>query len=66
MTNREKILKTNIYDLMMAIHERLPFNCPIDVVGGIPPITDCREINLQQFKTCSDCIQAWLNEEVIE
>lgn len=63
MTNREKLLKTNIYDLIMTIRERLPFNCPIDAVGGIPPITDCRKINLQQFKTCSECIQKWLNEE---
>lgn len=66
MTNRERyITKRDEYDLMMTIHERSPFNCPIDLVGGIPPSTDCREINLQQFKTCSDCIQRWLNEEAV-
>ena len=67
MTNREKyFLKRDEYDLMMTIHERVPFDCPIDVVGGIPPITDCREINLQEFKTCSSCCQNWLNEGATE
>lgn len=64
MTNREKYKeKRDAYDMMMTIHERVPFDCPIDVVGGIPPFTDCREINLQKFKTCSDCVQKWLNQE---
>lgn len=59
MTNREKILKTNIYDLMMAIVKR---GCPLAIIAGkcgpeIKEWQDCTE-------DCAKCVQKWLNEEV--
>lgn len=58
MTNREKILKTNIYDLMMTIAKR---SCPLAIVTGkngfeIVEWLDCTE-------DCAECVQKWLNEE---
>lgn len=58
MTNREKILKTNIYDLMRTIAKS---GCPLAIITGkygpeVEEWQDCTEV-------CAECIQKWLNEE---
>lgn len=64
MTNREKILKTNIYDLMMTIKANIEHghHCPIKAVSGQYEYSRCLKHNY----VCGQCAQAWLNEEVIE
>ena len=61
MTNREKILKTNIYDLMMTITKR---GCPLAIVTGKygPEVEEWQDC----IEDCAKCIQKWLNEEAIE
>ena len=61
MTNREKILRTNLYDLMMTI-QRSSMCCPIEVMGDKPPNADC-EKGLLRLYQCPECIQEWLNAE---
>ncbi|WP_294471498.1 hypothetical protein [uncultured Ruminococcus sp.] len=68
MTNREKyITKRNEYDLMITIYEAKNFWCPIQIVGGKKP--KClrrRNASGYPYSDCRNCIQEWLNEEVIE
>ena len=59
MTNREKLLNTNIYDLLLLINSQIPYkslNCVIDYIEG--KNRDCIESG-----KCSECIQQYLNEE---
>jgi hypothetical protein len=65
MTNREKILKTNIYDLMIAIRRNGHKFCPIEIVGAAKPNCLPSIYGLAQTN-CEKCIQQWLNEGVIE
>ena len=65
MTNREKILKTNIYDLMMTIHRNGHKFCPIEIVGVAKPKCLPSIYGLAQTN-CEKCIQKWLNEEARE
>lgn len=62
MTNREKLIKTNLYDLMCEIR-RNAHTCPVFAVSGI---------HLQSYhlygcavneEKCNMCIQEWLNKE---
>ncbi len=62
MTNREKILKTNIYDLMMTIRHNGHKFCPIEIIGAAKPKCLPSIYGLAQTN-CEKCIQAWLNEE---
>lgn len=61
MTNREKILKTNIYDLMMTIANRLENGdiCPIKLISGQYNYSRCKKYSY----VCGQCIQKWLNQE---
>lgn len=59
MTNREKLLDTNIYDLLVHINSNIPYkslNCIIDYIEN--KNRDCIESG-----KCSECIQQYLNEE---
>lgn len=57
MKNYEKILNTNLYDLLVKMNDRLSCEtCIIDLISE-EEITSC---NLE----CEECIQAWLNAEV--
>lgn len=59
MTNREKLLNTNIYDLLMEMNKFI--------------ITDCNSCVLEALEqkrivcpcySCENCIQNYLNKEV--
>lgn len=56
MTNREKLTKTNIYDLLCRINSQTPCFCIIQALGdeNKPDICDDK---------CDKCIESWLNEE---
>lgn len=58
MTNREKILKANIYDLIMEQVTKRLHLCPISFFGDKKKDTRyCLEVK------CSKCFGDWLNEE---
>lgn len=61
MTNREKLLNTNIYDLLVALNkEVIPMSnyetCVLETLEHIH--TDC------EYFSCEECIQKYLNKEV--
>lgn len=62
MTNREKLLKTNIYDLMMTIRRNGHKFCPIEIAGMAKPKCLPSIYGLAQTN-CEKCIQKWLNQE---
>lgn len=58
MTNRERILKTNVYDLIMEHVTKRLHLCPISFFGDKKKDTKhCLEVK------CSKCFGDWLNEE---
>lgn len=63
MTNREKLLNTNIYDLLVSIQDNI-FQCVLEAIEGhsIPCAydIDC----CSQDANCKKCIQEYLNKEV--
>ena len=65
MTNREKLMNTNIYELLVKIDGRLPEYCILMVVPG--GYDDCPKNSISPYDprwcSCEECIQKWLNEE---
>lgn len=62
MTNRQKLIETNIYDLLCTLHDNMldmfAF-CVMEILPG-----KYEECPYQGDKhRCGDCIQNWLNEE---
>ena len=61
MTNREKLLNTNIYDLLIAINRQIIYRsyaetCVLEALEKTHIKCDCI--------TCDICIQRYLNKEV--
>ncbi len=63
MKNREKLLKTNEYDILLQMNARLtwlkPSVCVMDLLENRSGICEC-PVNV---KDCEDCISQWLNKE---
>lgn len=59
MKNREKILNTNLYDLLIKMNDRIESEqCIIDLLStGVSDYLFCHG-------SCEECIQKWLNAEV--
>lgn len=59
MKNREKILNTNLYDLLLTMNSRIESEqCIIDLLStSVSDYLFCHG-------SCEDCIQKWLNAEV--
>lgn len=61
-TNRDKLNKTDIYDLLVKMNDEYFRQHPTDytccVVRLLNPQHDC---NIVFEKGCNDCIQKWLN-----
>lgn len=62
MTNRQKLIQTNIYDLLCTLHDNMldmfAF-CIMEVLPG-----KYEECPYEWDKhNCGECIQNWLNEE---
>ncbi len=59
MKNREKILNTNLYDLLLTMNSRIESEqCIIDLLS-----TNANDY-LFCHGSCEECIQKWLNAEV--
>lgn len=62
MTNRQRLLKTNEYDLLCRIQKCIDkehINCVIDAITG-----NIRDCPIKEYQCdCERCIQDWLNEE---
>lgn len=61
MTNREKLLNTNIYDLLISMNKTIIQEshfetCVLDALEE--KRTDC------EHSLCSECLQEYLNKEV--
>lgn len=59
MKNREKILNTNLYDLLLTMNSRIESEqCVLDLIST--------NVNDYLFchGSCEECIQKWLNAEV--
>lgn len=68
MTNREKLLKMNIYDVLCDMNEKLAFldidEYPCCVIQIFDTGRDCLNIiNNHTYRQCGECIANWLNEE---
>ena len=63
MTNRDELLKRNEYDLLCDIQLGFMRNdiCVIDAI--INGLYACPRRDEDDFKTCKECIQNWLNRE---
>ncbi len=63
MKNRQKLLKTNEYDILLRMNARLeslePSLCVLDLLENKPITGEC-PVNV---KDCEDCISQWLNKE---
>lgn len=67
MTNRERLIKTNIYDLLVRMHvANMAHGCILTLVD---PFTvsdnpdDWCDPSKKTIMECKQCIQNWLNEE---
>lgn len=74
MTNRDYILKTCPYDLLMKLNDSIKFNheylCLMEYLRGeyIYGVGECEEIRCRfsddrKDTDCDKCLQRWLNEE---
>ena len=63
MTNREKLTKTNIYDLLCTIQKALMEDG--GKISGLCVIEDIerKPRSCPEGSPCGKCIQAWLNQE---
>ena len=63
MKNRQKLMKTNEYDILLRMNARLeslePSLCVLDLLED-KPVTGYCPVNV---KDCEDCISQWLNKE---
>jgi hypothetical protein len=60
MTNREKLIQTNIYDLLCRINRScFPESCVVTALDKDIPSQHC-----EAQISCEGCIESWLNEEV--
>lgn len=64
MTNREKLIKTNIYDLLCTIQKAL-IEDPCGNISGLCVIEDIEKKprSCPEGSTCGMCIANWLNQE---
>lgn len=65
-TNREKILKTNLYDFLLSINNPYENACIIENITG-ENIYDENEYRCWQTaypKDCAECVERFLNKEV--
>ena len=69
MTNREKLIKTNIYDLLCEIQDGISCIRESDGISGLCVIEDITKEpkacpSEDSFgKSCGECIAKWLDEE---
>ncbi len=62
MKNRDRILNTCTYDLLMAIEKNTGI-CPIHAVVGLSRHDKTMRCCKYVYSGCEGCVQNWLNEE---
>lgn len=70
MTNREKLNRMALYDMLVGINEALDreinnagcATCVVELLGE--EIRKSCDSRCSHYVTCNNCIAAWLNEEV--
>lgn len=69
MTNREKILHTNLYDLLCRMQEnaeerakKQPIICVLSYIENANPLFRCAGYAHRGGHDCSSCIADWMNE----
>lgn len=61
MTNRQRIINTSPYDLILQINQGLePDECVLQVLHGAPK--ELRPCPRPDDYPCEQCIQDWLNK----
>lgn len=63
MKNRDKILNTCTYDMLVDMLHNTGM-CPLQAVAGISRETKILRCYEYVHDCCEKCIQKWLNEEV--
>lgn len=63
MTNRDKINRTCIYDLLIDMTQRTS-QCVLLLVSDMSLEGKCSRCRRYNYGECEHCIQDWLNEEV--
>lgn len=69
MTWRQKLLHTNIYDLLCRMQKNADdqhyesFPCVVGMITGEYPIWRCAEFMSGTHAECEKCIAAFMNEE---
>lgn len=63
MKNRDKILKTCTYDMLVNMLHNTRM-CPLQAVAGISRETKILRCYKHVHDGCEKCIQHWLNEDV--
>ena len=61
MTNREKLLHTNLYDLLCRMQKN-GSDCVIKQITGTPQDERCEKHESGWVTNCQECIAAYLNE----
>lgn len=72
MTNREKLLHTNLYDLLCRMNESIKWKkmqdnhdirfCIMDVLDDVGQ-TLCNGVQMSNRDSCGECIERYLNKE---
>ena len=62
MKNRDKILQTCPYDMLMAI-EKHTHICPIHIAVGLSRENKIMRCSKYVHTGCEQCVQDWLNED---
>lgn len=61
MTNREKLLQTNLYDLLCRMQKN-GSDCVIEQITGMPQGERCEKHESGWVTQCRECIAEYLNE----
>lgn len=60
MTNRERLNRTNMYDILLTISNNCDL-CVIRIIGGIP--ANRKMVRCDRYNCCAACLADWMNEK---
>lgn len=60
MTNRERLNRTNMYDILLTISNNCDL-CVIHIIGGIP--ANRKMVRCVNYESCAECLANWMNEK---
>lgn len=62
MTNRQRLDRTNMYDILVKINDNIQ-NYVADNAQCVLDLIEPKKSHVCKGKNCDECIQKWLNEE---